>query len=274
MPKPVTVHLAGGTYYLPETLVLGAEDSGVAWQAVEGETPVVSGGVKLDLKWTAYKDGILQAKVPDDLVTEELFVNGERQVLARYPNFDPTAKYFDGYAADAISKQRAARWADPAGGYFHAMHPALWGGFTWRITGKDANGEITKEGGWQNNRGGAAHAANPLCGEHLRGTRRPRRVVPQSQDARPLFLSACRPRPLVEGHGGSHAPDHAHRFRGAQEKPVRSVTLKGLTLRHANRTVMETKEPLLRTDWAIYRGGAILSKAPKTACWKTCSSTR
>ena len=79
------------------------------------------------------------------------------QVLARYPNFDPKAKYFDGYAADAISKERAARWADPAGGYFHAMHPAMWGGFTWRITGKNATGEITKEGGWQNNRGGVMH---------------------------------------------------------------------------------------------------------------------
>jgi len=33
----------GGTYYLPETLVLGTEDSGVTWQANEGETPVVSG---------------------------------------------------------------------------------------------------------------------------------------------------------------------------------------------------------------------------------------
>src|SRR5713101_3966418 len=113
MPKPVTIHLAGGTYYLPETLVLGTEDSGVTWQANEGETPIVSGGVKLDLKWTTYKNGILQAKVPEDLVTEELFVNGERQVLARYPNFEPKAKYFDGYAADAISKERAAHWADP-----------------------------------------------------------------------------------------------------------------------------------------------------------------
>jgi hypothetical protein len=30
-----------------------------------------------------------------------------------------------------------------------------------------------------------------------------------------------------------------------------------LTFRQAARTVMDTKEPLLRTDWAIYRGGAI-----------------
>ena len=47
-------------------------------------------------------------------------------------------------------------------------------------------------------------------------------------------------------------------FRGTEAKPVRSVAMKGLTFRQANRTVMETKEPLLRSDWAIYRGGAIL----------------
>ena len=30
----------------------------------------------------------------------------------------------------------------------------LWGDFTWQITGKDTNGNLTKVGGWQNNRGG------------------------------------------------------------------------------------------------------------------------
>ena len=99
----------------------------------------------------------MQAQVPADLETEEIFINSERQILARYPDFNPSAKYFDGYAADAISTERASRWATPAGGYFHAMHPSLWGDFTWRITGKDANGDVIKEGGWQNNRGGAIH---------------------------------------------------------------------------------------------------------------------
>ena len=75
--------------------------------------------------------------------TEEIFVNGERQILARYPNFDPKAQYFDGFTSGADIQRRAARWADPAGGYLHAMHPALWGDFTWRITGKDTNGKLT-----------------------------------------------------------------------------------------------------------------------------------
>ncbi len=89
------------------------------------------------LDWKPYRDGIFQASVPEDSRTEEIFVNGDRQTLARFPNFDPKAQYFDGFAADAISPERAARWADPAGGYFHAMRPALRADFTWRITCKD-----------------------------------------------------------------------------------------------------------------------------------------
>src|ERR1035437_3510781 len=137
--KPGVVFLRGGTYYLPETLVFTAQDSGlkdapVVFQAYQSEQPVISGGVKLEkLDWQPYRDGIVQAKVPADLKTEEILVNGERQMLARYPNYDPKAQYFDGFAADAISPERVARWADPTGGYFHAMHPALWGGFTWLI---------------------------------------------------------------------------------------------------------------------------------------------
>ena len=99
-------------------MVLTAEDSGtqqspVIWRAADGETAVISGGVKLDLTWDKYRDGIFQAHVPPGLETDQLFVNGERQVLARYPNYDPAVDLFNGHAADCISPQRAARWADP-----------------------------------------------------------------------------------------------------------------------------------------------------------------
>jgi hypothetical protein len=257
-----TVLLRGGTYYLSQPLVLTARDSGtreapVVYQAYENEKPVISGGVRLtDLHWQPYQGGILKTQVPADLKTEEIFVNGERQVLARYPNFNSKARYFDGFAADAISKERASRWADPRGGYFHAMHPALWGDFTWIITGKDANGEVLKEGGWQNNRGGAIHAEIRFVenifeeldapGEwYLNPTTHTLYFYPPAGlDLKTATVEATCLRTLVE-------------FRGDETNPVRFVRLKGLTFRQAARTVMDTKEPLLRTDWAIYRGGAI-----------------
>ena len=267
--------LRGGTYYLPEKLVFAAEDSGsqaapVVYQAYENEQPVISGGVRLGkLEWQPYRDGIVQAKVPDDLQTEEIFVNGERQILARYPNFDPKAQYFDGFAMDAISPQRVARWGDPAGGYFHAMHPALWGDFTWLITGKDPQGGLTKEGGWQNNRGGAAHQKIRFVenifeeldapGEWFLNTKTHTLYFypPPGLDLATATVEATRLRSLVE-------------FRGSQEKPVRFVTLRGLTFRQAARTVMDTREPLLRTDWAIYRGGAVFFEGAEDCALEDC----
>jgi hypothetical protein len=260
--KPGTVFLRGGTYYLPETLVFRAEDSGTkdapaVFAAYENERPVLSGGVKLDnLDWQPWRGGIFQAKVPEDLRTEEIFVNGERQILARYPNFDPSAPYFDGFAADAISTNRVARWADPTGGYFHAMHPSLWGDFTWRITGKDAQGNVTMEGGWQNNRGAAAHRTIRFVENIFEELDSPGEwflnnkthtlyfYPPAGLDLAKAAVEATRLRGLVE-------------FRGTAENPARFITLRGLTFRQAARTVMDTKEPLLRSDWAIYRGGAI-----------------
>jgi hypothetical protein len=260
--KPGAVFLRGGIYYLPATLVFTAQDSGTkdapfVFQNYQNEKPVVSGGIKLNkLKWRPYTNGIFQAKVPAHLQTEEIFVNGERQILARYPNFDPTAKYFDGYAADAISTNRAASWADPAGGYFHAMHPSLWGDFTWRITGTDAGGKVTLEGGWQNNRGAAAHRQIRFVENIFEELDSPGEwflnnkthtlyfYPPAGLDLKTAAVEATRLRSLVE-------------FRGSEAHPVKFVTLRGITFRQAARTVMDTKEPLVRSDWAIYRGGAI-----------------
>jgi len=256
------VFLRDGTYYLPAPLVFTAEDSGtkespVVFQNYKNEKPVISGGIKLDnLNWQPFTNGILQTKVPADLQTEEIFINGERQILARYPNFDPKAKYFDGYSADAVSKARAARWANPVGGYYHAMHPAFWGDFTWRITGKNTNGEPTLEGGWQNNRGAAAHRDVRFVENLFEELDAPGEWFldakthtlyfqpPAGLDLKTAVVEATRLRTLVE-------------FRGDEANPVKWVTLRGLTFRHAERTVMDNREPLMRSDWTIYRGGAV-----------------
>ncbi len=161
--EPVTIFLRAGVYYLPQPLVLTSADSGtkaapVTYRAYKDEKVIVSGGQRLTLHWRPYRDGIMQATVPSDLTTDQLFVNGERQVLARYPNYDPKAPIFGGYAADAISPEHVARWSDPTGGFIHAMHQYSWGDFWYKITGKDAAGRLTYEGGWQNNRPAPMHS--------------------------------------------------------------------------------------------------------------------
>jgi hypothetical protein len=260
--EAVTVVLHGGTYYLPETLRFGAEDSGtgqfpVVYSAASGETVAISGGVKLELSWKPYKDGIFQAQTPAGLAVDQLFVNGVRQQMARFPNFDPKQVVFNGFGADAFSPARAARWADPTGGYIHAMHVAHWGDYSYRITGKKPDGTVTYEGGWQNNRPMGMHRDHRYVENIFEELDAPGEWFHNAKtnvlyyypspgvDLGKATIEVVRLRHLVE-------------FDGSKEKPVKFVTLKGFTFRHAARTFMDTREPLLRSDWTIYRGGAVV----------------
>ncbi|MFI5224046.1 MAG: PDZ domain-containing protein, partial [Nitrospirales bacterium] len=123
----LSVYFRAGTYYLPDTIVFTPEDSGktgapIIYAPYPGEQVLLSGGSRLSPKWTPYRDGIMKTFVPSGTATDQLFVNGQLQILARYPNYDANAKYLNGYAPDVISPERVQRWADPRGAYMHALH--------------------------------------------------------------------------------------------------------------------------------------------------------
>ena len=262
--EPISITVADGIYYFDKPLVLTSEDSGsasaqVIYRAEHEGKAILSGGMPLKLQWEPYQNGIYQARTPPGMKFDQLFVNGVRQIMARYPNYDPAKKDvpYRGSAADAISPERVAKWADPDGGYIHAMHPSLWGGFDYQITGKDAAGNVTYIGGWQNNRPAGMHDQFRMVenifeeldapGEwfHNRKTDTLYFYPPAGVDLATATIEGVRLPSLIE-------------FQGSQEKPVRFVSFDGFTLRHTARTFMENKEPLLRSDWTIYRGGTVL----------------
>lgn len=259
--EAVTILVREGTYYLPEALVFSAEDSGtksapVVYQAYEKERAVISGGVRLKgLKWEPYQNGILRTKVPAGFATDQLFVDGKRQPMARYPNFGPNERHFNGWAKDAFSPARAAKWKDPTGGFIHALHSAEWGGMHYVITGKGSDNKITYEGGWQNNRPMGMHNIRfvenifeelDAPGEWFLDGKNSLLYFypPRGLDLDAAIIEGVRLRHLIE-------------CRGTEQAPVRFLSFKGLTLRHAARTFMDNKEPLVRSDWTTYRGGAL-----------------
>ncbi len=262
--ESVTVRVADGMYYLPETLVFTAADSGTAehpviYQAEHEGKAVLSGGLKLDLKWEPFRDGIFQAATPPGLAIDQLFINGKCQRMARYPNYDPakTTAAYQGFAADAISNERAARWSDPTGGFIHAMHVHRWGGYHYRITGKKPDGSIAYEGGWQNNRQMGMHPEFRMVENIFEELDAPGEWFHDARKNRIYFM----PEPGTEiGQALVEVVRLRHliEFQGSSSAPVRHVTLKGFTYRHAARTFMDNREPLLRSDWTIYRGGAVL----------------
>lgn len=261
--EDVTVHVADGIYYLPETLVFTPGDSGteklpVVFRAEREGGAVLSGGLRLDLEWKEYKDGIYRASTPAGLSLDQLFINGKCQRMARYPNYDPAKKTdaYQGFAPDAFSKERASRWADPTGGYIHAMHTSRWGGFEYRITGKGADGNVTYEGGWQNNRPSPMHPAFRMVENIFEELDAPGEWFHDSKTNTLYYM----PEPGTQLDKAVVEVVHLRHlveFRGSNDNPVRSIELRGFVFRHASRTFMDTKEPLLRSDWTIYRGGAV-----------------
>jgi len=88
MSGDITVIISGGRYELSEPITFDEADSGfngykVIYKAAEGETPVISGGRKIE-GWTLYdsENGIYSAPA-NGINTRQLVVNGERAVRAR-----------------------------------------------------------------------------------------------------------------------------------------------------------------------------------------------
>ncbi len=85
----VAVVLRQGTYFPSRTLTFDERDSGkngnkVVWTNYPGERAVVSGGRRVT-GWTPVQDGVYVADL-DLPYVRNLYVNGERQTLARTPN--------------------------------------------------------------------------------------------------------------------------------------------------------------------------------------------
>ena len=104
--EPVTVQIRGGDYPLPRTLKLEAHDGGTAtapvvWRAYKNELPRLLGG-RLISNFTPYTNGILKADVGAQgfkgIYFRQLFFDGQRQHLARYPNYDSQNPYGGGWA--------------------------------------------------------------------------------------------------------------------------------------------------------------------------------
>ncbi|MCC2684506.1 MAG: peptide-binding protein [Paenibacillaceae bacterium] len=133
--RPIVVYLRQGTYYLPETFVLGSEDSGmegcpVVYASYPGEKATVSGGRRLTTEWRPFRDGIFACTLGEadtDIVDfTELFANGRRQIRARYPNGDPTSPLPENFVFLAgADRRKKADEADSAYKNNYTEHPPL-----------------------------------------------------------------------------------------------------------------------------------------------------
>jgi hypothetical protein len=267
----VQVIFKNGTYYLPNTIHFTQKDNKIAKASItycaenEGGA-IISGGAQLKVNWALYKNGIYVTDVLPGSKIDQLYINGERQPMARYPNAQLGKNVFDSWdlnhnaifdsLADVLLPSRIAKWNHPEGGYIHAMHENLWGDMHWLIKGKDKNNTLLMEGGWQNNRPSKMHPVFRMVenifeeldapGEwYLNEASNKLYYYPKNKNFNDAKVEIVRLPHLIE-------------INGSIENPVTNINIKGFVFRHTARTFMENKDPLLRSDWTIYRGGAIV----------------
>lgn len=275
---PVSIKLYGGTYYLSEPLVFTSSDSRKKDQPLvisnfENEKAVVSGAAPLrNLEWKQGEQGIWESKVSKNLIFDQLIVNGTLQRMARYPNYDTSARFLGGTAADAVSAKTASKWKSPKGAYVHALHRAEWGDIHYTVTGKSSDGELALEGGWQNNRRGPMHPQHRFI-ENIFEELDHENEWFYDRDAEKLYFIP--PSNIDIKKATFESPQIAHliKFQGSEQSPVENIHIKNLTLSGTTRTFMENKEPLLRSDWTIYRGGGVVFDGATGCTLQNCTLT-
>lgn len=257
----IEIIFTGGTYYLDKPIQLSAALSGtkklpLRIKAADGNQVIFSGAKPLDLKWEQGDKGIWKAKVPAGTSFQSLYANDAHLVRARYPNYDASVLPFQGYAADALSPGRVATWKNPRGGIVHALHSGRWGGFHYRITGKDGASKVTLEGGEQNNRPSPMHETYRYV----------ENIVEELDTAQEWYLDEGTATLYYMPSKGKDpnqlkfvAPqlENLITIAGSANNPVHDIEVSGIRFMHTAPTFMKTAEPLLRSDWTIYRQGAV-----------------
>lgn len=252
----LVINILKGNYNLSESIKISPLLNGLTIKGSKASEVKIKGSIPLALKWEVYNDNIFVAEVAENSSFDQLVVNGVPQILARYPNYNEEAQYWQGYAADAISKERVASWKKPEGAYFHAMHNGRWGGFHFEITGVDKDGDAILEGGQQNNRGSKPHEEYRMVENVIEELDSPGEWFLDKENSK-LYYWPAKDIEIGKSIIEVSALKDLIQVVGTIEAPVKNITISGVTFENTKRTFMEEFEPLLRSDWTIYRGSVL-----------------
>ena len=272
--KDVIIYLREGTYRPQQTIVLTPKDANAKKSlricSYQGEKTIISGGQPLKLKWKKYKEcNFMQAHIKKDIDIDMLLVNGEIAHMARYPNFDTTAIRFNGVSEEATAPARVTKWKHPETGYLHVMHYHDWGSMHYRITGVNDKKELLLKGGWQNNRNYGIHKKYRMVENIFEELDAPREWF-FDKKLQTLYYYPEANENMSDATVEVAQLKHLIEIRGTEQQPVANITLEGLHFTETQRTFMENYEPLLRSDWTIYRGSAIFLEGTENCTIKNC----
>lgn len=312
-PCDITVWVAPGVYYLQDSFVLRAGDTNpaarITYRTNEPGSATLAGGVRLTCDWRLYRSGIYQTAVPRDIHFDQLFVNGQRQTRARYPNYDPSAlREHSGHTLPAgkipddepdpspadnddmtfssgaprgiyfdPARFSDKRWAHPEDAIIHIFQHSYWGNLQWRIRRIDwLDHRIWfGRGGFQV---GAKWAEHP-CEVNEHSYFYVENVFEEldspgewflDERSSTLFFYPPADTSLEDAVVEVPQLESIIEMIGSQENPVRNVTFDGFRFALTRSTFLDDYEVPSLSDWAIHRGGAVLLRGTRGCEIRNC----
>lgn len=237
------VRLRPGVYRMTEPAHL----TGLRDVSIQGEGATLSGAAAAHVEFEAMGGDIYAARLRCERCPDGLVVDGRRFRMARYPHFDPAVRPLGGFAGDCL--EFAARCERPEGAYLHALHSHMWGSMHYRVTGRDGQGGLVLEGGWQNNRPMGRHDTYMYIENLREALGADGEFFYDVREGRLYLCSTVRP-------SGDIELVYATCLLSARD--CHGLSLEGLRFCDTARTFMAEYEPLGRSDWCIHRSGALL----------------
>jgi len=306
--SPATVALHAGVYNLPEPIRTDSALSGTTLTRWGSDRVTISGGVPLDCQWTPYRDGILQCPLPADTPQfTQLFVEGERMIRARYPNYDPSGEKFAGYTKptgiigeDVVSPcpdpdedmtfahtpargicfdpaDITRRWQEPETGVIHIFQAHGWGNLQWELkcVDWDENRMWFGDGGYQM----GAQWCNDPCAVRTRSHFFVENIFEEldapgewylDEETKVLyFYPPAHVDPATAAIEGSRLKTLVV-IKGTQKEPVRNVSIRGIRFAHADVTYLDEYDIPSLGDWSIVRNGAVFLEGTRDCSVRDC----
>ena len=253
----VTVSVGEGKYFMTSPLTLDESHCNIHFVA-QGEVILTGAKTLENPQWTE-EDGLWVTEAGAGQSIDQLFINGEQQILARYPDYN-AAQALQGCTSAADIKARSAGWDNPAGGYIRALHQNKWGGNSYKITGKNSSDSLGLSYTWvgDNNRG-AGLASDSVMVENIFEELDSEQEWFYDRETGKLYV---RPTAGVSLDGAAvecAVTEELIHIAGIQDgAPAKDITFSGLTLENTARTMFTgTYIPLMRGDWCVVRSGAL-----------------
>ncbi len=187
-----------------------------------------------------------------------MFVDGEQQILARYPNCDAN-QVLQGSTSQADIKARSEKWSNPAGGYIRALHSNRWGGNSYKITGKnDSALGLSYEWVGDNNRGSGMLSSAIMVENIFEELDSPGEWYYDGEEGK-LYIWPQKGTDLNKASVEGAVTEELLHVEGKEDgEQVTNLAFSGLTLENTKRTMFTGKYvPLMRSDWCVVRSGAL-----------------